>query len=231
MKNAGVVTLFGDRLCLTRKIFLDYPNMNKGILASVFTRKKVTGYKRKFSIIGPYTLFRISSTVNYDKEKFIVKLYEKILEESIELGFDAVDFHEPYIGHEKETDQWLARRLYSLIDSYPSLKIFTYPYIINYSKKLGLLLKISRDGVLLDMNYMGLDEIIPLPIDRVIIGLDDMMLEDDITSLSRGIKSLTREIHFREIDITYPYSLNILSYNTMIRKIRLIGLLLRVLRK
>jgi len=228
VKNSGLITLFGNRLCLTKKIFLEYPDTKEGILLRLFTRKRALGYKRKYSIIGPYTLYRISDTINYDKEKLVTKIYEKILEESIELEFDAVDLHEPYIGYEKDADRWLARRLYTLIDSFPSLKIFVYPYYIDYSKKLSLLMDISRDGILIDMNYMGLDELTPLPVDRIIIGLDDILTGEDTVPLSQRIKHLIRDIHFREVDITYPYSINTLSFKTMIDKIRLIGSLLKV---
>ena len=231
VKNTGLITLFSGRLCLIKKIFIGNPDMEEGILSRMFPQRKTSGYKRKFSIIGPYTLYRISSVINYDKEKLVTKLYERILEESVELGFDAIDFHEPYIGYEREADQWLVKRIYNLIDSFPSLKIFTYPYITDYPRKLNLLLKISRDGILLDTNYISIDEIMPLPIDRIIIGLDEMIREDDITPLSQRITRLTREIRFREIDITYPYTLNTLSYNNMIRRVRLIGLLIKVLKK
>jgi methionine synthase II (cobalamin-independent) len=231
VRNSGLITIYGDRLCLIKKIFMEYPDTKKGILVKILSKKEIQGCKRKFSIIGPYTLYRISNVINYDKEKLITKIYEEILEESIDLGFDAVDFHEPYIGYEEEVDQWLARRLYNLIDSFPSLRIFVYPYYTDYTRKLNLLIQISRDGILIDMNSMGIDEIIPLPVDRIIIGLDDIVIEEDITSLSQRIKRLTREIRYREVDITYPYTLNTLSYNMMIRKVRLIGLLMRVLRK
>lgn len=220
------IPLPSTHLFINKIIFKEKPVLENGVIRQFFPY----GDRKadKFSIIGPYSLYHLSNAINNDRERIVNLLFNKILEEALSLGFKAIDLHEPFLLRDDKLDKWLLKRLYRIIYSYPSLDVFVYPYRQDTRAILDIIIDISRNGVLMYMDYTDLQGIIPLPTERLIIALSNILTEDDLLTFKRDISRFANRIRFR--NITFTHIFHNTPYNDAVKSIRVLGLILNIVR-
>jgi len=227
VKKYNPVNLGGDIIYSIR--IVDDVRYFRGLINEfIFEELRKTSEKWKITILGPYTFYNLIVNSIVNRENVVREIYNGLLDEIAESGYDTVDIHEPIFAFSSNIDRNLLKRIYRNLDVY-DIEFNIYTYDADTSIYIGLFSQFNIKGLSIDTRYIDIWRLYPIPIDRIIVGCidsSDVYIEEPAKTIN-NLKKLSKKIRFKFIGVSFNKSPHILPYKEFIEKLRVLGLILK----